>query len=259
MARKRKEWLQIGTGKSYFHKVHRPLQCLVFITPLLLFYQIASFVMPPEPGGGNWHVVAFVLMREFFALFGAFGNVLPLLAVVAILLFWHLARKDPWDFDPRLYAGMASESIIWGVPFVIIGLALQRHLPGPAAGILGTMSTETGGGGVPWQTGVVLSVGAGVYEELLFRLIGINLLSMLFIDLCDIKPSLSVPLIIVTSAVLFSLYHYLGTEPFNAATFAYRTAMGIYLAGIYMYRGFGIAVGAHAVYDLILVIFAIGA
>jgi len=39
------------------------------------------------------------------------------------------------------------------------------------------------------------------------------------------------------------------------ATFGFRTAMGIYLAGVYIYRGFGIAVGAHAVYDLIVVAF----
>ena len=71
-------------------------------------------------------MVAFVLMLNFFALFSA-GNVLPLLAVVAILMFWHLAKKDPWEFEPKLYAGMAIESIIWGVPFVVIGLAVTRH------------------------------------------------------------------------------------------------------------------------------------
>src|SRR3954452_8496104 len=98
MGKKRKEWLQFGSGRSYVHRVHRPLQCLVFITPLLLFYQIASTLHPwtPQTTGYNPHVVAFVLMLNFFKLFGAAGNVLPLMAVVAILIFWHLARKDPW-------------------------------------------------------------------------------------------------------------------------------------------------------------------
>ncbi len=257
MAGTRKEWLQFGSGKTYFHRVHRPLQCLVFITPLLLFYQIASFVTPIELGGGvggSGHVIAFILMRNFFALFGAFGTFLPLLAVIAILFFWHLARRDPWELDPRLYAGMAAEAIIWGVPCFVIGVAIQRHLPTPAAGVEAVRGLVE----LSWQNQVILSVGAGVYEELLFRLIGINILSMIFVDAFEIRPSVSIPLIIVLSSVLFSLYHYLGHESFALDTFSYRTAFGIYLAGVYVYRGFGITVGAHTVYDLIYTLFAMG-
>src|SRR5205085_8767891 len=102
----------------------------------------------------------------------------------------------------------------------------------------------------PWQTDVMLSIGAGVYEELLFRLIAITLLSILLVDILEMKPTLAVPIIVITSAVLFSAYHYLGEEgkhPFQPGLFAFRTALGIYLAGIYIYRGFGITVGAHTV------------
>src|SRR5579864_4893323 len=101
--RKRTDWLHMGSGKSYAHRVHQPLQCLIFITPLLLFYQIASAIHPWTPDqGGSPQVVAFVLMLKFFGLFGVVGNYFPLLAVVSILLFWHIARKDPWAFDPKL-------------------------------------------------------------------------------------------------------------------------------------------------------------
>src|SRR3954463_9369613 len=234
MGKKRKEWLQFGSGRSYFHRVHRPLQCLVFITPLLLFYQIGTVFhpwQPPppgQPGSERWDVVAFILMQGFFRLFGATGTVLPLAAVIAILLFWHLARKDPWDFEPKLYAGMAVESVVWGIPFFVIGLAIQRHIPAPGAG--SSMN------GLPWETEVVLSVGAGIYEELLFRLIAINVLSLILMDVLEMKPGLAIPVIIVASAILFSLYHYLGTEHFEFGTFSFRAAMGVFLAGIYVYR-----------------------
>ncbi len=253
LPRKRTNWLQLGTGKSYVHRVHRPLQCLIFISPLLLFYQIASTVHPWSPAeGSSPHVVAFILMLKFFAAFGAVGNVLPLAAVVAILLSWHLARKDPWEFDPPLYAGMAGEAILWGIPFFVIGLAVARHVistgsaPSAAAGT---------GGPLPWQTEVVLSVGAGVYEELIFRLIAITALNLILVDIFEIKVQYAIPIIIVASAMLFSAYHYLGTESFSAGTFFFRSTMGIYLAGIYIYRGYGITVGAHTVYDLIVVAF----
>ncbi len=142
-ARKRTQWLQIGSGKSYAHRVHQPLQCLIFITPLLLFYQIASTLHPGA--SGQEHVIAFILMLKFFGLFGAAGNVLPLLSVVAILLCWHLARKDRWAFDPKLYWGMLGESIVWAIPIVVIGLAFLKHTgpQGPAAAF--AMGSTAGG------------------------------------------------------------------------------------------------------------------
>jgi len=268
MARKRTDWLQIGSGKSYYHRVHQPLQCLIFIAPLLLFYQIASAIHPstPEPGSSLQQapqVVAFVLMLNFFRLFGVAGNYFPLLAVVAILLFWHFARKDKWAFDPKLYLGMAAESILWAIPIFVIGLAVMRHAAGPPAPPppAGSAVTAPGSpamlaapaGQLSIQSEIVLSVGAGVYEELLFRLIAITALNILLVDVFELKIEAAIPIIVVASAIMFSAYHYLGIEEFSMGTFVFRTAMGIYLAGIYIYRGFGIVVGAHAVYDLIVV------
>ena len=188
-------------------------------------------------------------MLQFFGLFGVVGSYFPLLAVVAILLSWHLARKDRWSFDPQLYLGMAAESVVWGVPILIIGMAVMRYST-PAFGLPILAAAE-----LPLRSQIVLSVGAGVYEELLFRLIAITVMNMILVDVFEMKIQAAIPIIIVASAVRFSAYHYLGPEPFDTGKFFFRTGIGIYLAGIYIYRGFGIAVGAHTVYDLILAIF----
>ena len=262
-SRTRTDWLQIGSGKSYVHRVHQPLQCLIFILPLLLLYQIASALHPwyseQAANGATYspHVVAFILMLKFFALFGAVGTILPPLAVIAILIFWHLARKDPWDFDPKLYAGMFGESILWAIPIFVIGLAVTRHAA-PGFAFLQAAAPPPEATQLPWQTESVLSIGAGIYEELLFRLIAIILLNIILVDIFDIKVQTAIPIIILTSAILFAAYHYLGAEgakSFDLATFAFRSAMGVYLAGIFIYRGFGIAVGTHTTYDLIVVAF----
>jgi membrane protease YdiL (CAAX protease family) len=41
-------------------------------------------------------------------------------------------------------------------------------------------------------------------------------------------------------------------EPFHAAVFLYRTIAGFYFAWIYQLRGLGVAVGAHAGYNLLI-------
>lgn len=257
-----KDWIPIGDGPSYVHRVHRPLQCLIFIIPFLLIYQIGSAARQQvmaslgTPGAlqPRVDVVAFILMQKFFSLFGAAGNYLPLLSVVAILLGMHIARrKDKWEIDPPLYSGMLAESILWAIPVFVIGLAVFRRVGMNVA----VMQSATGDlEKLDMATECILSVGAGVYEELLFRLIGITLLNIVFMDIFELKRSTAIPLVIICSAVLFSGYHYLGAEEFSKggmSVFLFRTAAGIYFAGIYVYRGFGIVVGAHAIYDLIVV------
>lgn len=239
------EWLQLGRGHGYVDRVQRPLQCLIFIAPLLVIYQVGAIVYPSMwEGQSPTHVMAFVLMLRFFAIFGAAGSYLPLGTVVAVLLAWHLARHDKWKWEPRLYAGMAAESMAWGIPFFVIGLAVLKHMAAAA---------PTNGGPLPWQTAAVLSVGAGVYEELLFRLVGITVLHTLLVGVLEWKLENAIPVIILTSAILFSLYHYLGDEPYTLGRFFYLTAFGVYCAAVYLFRGFGIVVGAHAVYDLLVV------
>ena len=213
---------------------------------MLIFYQVASAINPWVPEHGSVpQLEAFTLMLKFFAVFGVAGSYFPLLAVVAILLAWHLARKDKWTLEPKLYAGMVAESIIWGIPIFIIGLALMRYTPAAAA--TAPMLAK-----LPFKLQIVLSFGAGIYEELLFRLIAITALNILLIDVFEVPVPAAIPCIIVISAILFSAYHYLGPESFQMSTFLFRIGIGVYLAGIYIYRGFGIAVGAHTVYDIIV-------
>ena len=249
----------MGAGKGFFLRVHRPLQCLVFITPLLLIYQIGALLHPwsLEQEGPN-HVIAFVLMLRFFSLFGAAGSWLPLAAVVAILLAWHLARKDPWDFDPELYLGMAIESIVWALPIFIISLAVIRQLPAWATEPVLAAAGTNPAADLPWPTAAVISVGAGIYEELLFRLERPSRqLNMILVDMLKMRIQRAIPLIILTSSLLFSLYHGLDSKaPGILATPGYYIilmALGVYFSGIFIFRGFGIAVGCHAVYDLIVV------
>jgi membrane protease YdiL (CAAX protease family) len=97
---------------------------------------------------------------------------------------------------------------------------------------------------------LVLSVGAGIYEEMLFRLVAFCAMHFLFFDVMKMEKVRAFLLMVLISSVGFSAYHYLGSETFEWRSFVFRTLAGMYFAGIFIYRGFGITAGAHAAYDI---------
>ncbi len=100
---------------------------------------------------------------------------------------------------------------------------------------------------------IITYVGAGIYEEVLFRLFLITGLVAL-LKYCFVPALAAMPLAVVGSALLFAGAHHFGEfgEPMDPYRFLYRTTAGLYFALLFWWRGFGIAVGAHAVYDVLV-------
>ena len=226
---------------GYLARSARPLTSLVFLLPFIVIYEVGTRLLLSDPVKGTQHIVAFTMMQQFFALFGAYGRHLPAMAVVAILLSWHIARKDAWNVSLPTMLGMAVESIALGLPLIIFGVLLARLVPMSA-------STSEGIG----QT-VILSLGAGVYEELVFRLILCTTLAIVLRDVMRIDVKLSTLLLVFLSATLFSAYHYLGNEAFHWRIFVFRMVAGVYFAGLFVARGFGVTAGTHMAYDILIV------
>lgn len=99
-----------------------------------------------------------------------------------------------------------------------------------------------------------LSLGAGLYEELFFRVILVSVL-IYFFKIFTKNNSLATSLSIVAAALIFSGVHYIGFygDVFTLHSFLFRFLFGLGLNLIYVKRGFGIAAWTHAVYDLIVV------
>jgi hypothetical protein len=104
-------------------------------------------------------------------------------------------------------------------------------------------------------------VGAGIDEELLFRLGLIGLLGVVFEDLMKLGRTRSLVLAIGLSAIAFMLYHPLrdGSGAVHPARVVFYLGAGVYFGVVFAMRGFGIAVGAHAFYDVLAVLFAASA
>jgi hypothetical protein len=101
-----------------------------------------------------------------------------------------------------------------------------------------------------WKLMASLYLGAGVYEELIFRLAAFSLLSFFLIDLAGGSVKLATPLIVVASAATFSAYHMLGIGHTPWQTFIFIALRGVFYGIIFLERGFGLSVGVHTAYDL---------
>ncbi len=112
-----------------------------------------------------------------------------------------------------------------------------------------------------WTSGALLSLGAGIYEELLFRLIAITLLHLVLTDVLGLRDDLGMWASIVIAALGFAFYHFDASQMdeirgMNAARVGqalYYVLAGVYFGLIFHLRGFGITAAAHAVYDVMYV------
>lgn len=170
---------------------------------------------------------------------------LPAAALVAVLLSWQVMSRLRWSVHLPTVGGMAMESILSALPVVAVGWVI--------ASIPFATAPEPRQMGVAGQIAVAL--GAGIYEEFVFRLILVSLLHSFLRRVCRASDRTAVVVAIVISAALFTVYHPISRD----GAFALRDAMVLFTAGawwgtLFVVRGFGIAVGSHAAYDAIVLL-----
>ncbi|MEI9941627.1 MAG: CPBP family glutamic-type intramembrane protease [Pseudomonadota bacterium] len=102
---------------------------------------------------------------------------------------------------------------------------------------------------------LVMSLGAGFYEEIAFRVVlfglGLRLILGLIGSMARFKRFLIAVAWALTIACVFSGWHYVGDlgEPFELRSFVFRAVCGLAFTAIYSFRGFAPAVWTHTIYD----------
>ena len=227
--------------QTYWDRSQWPLQSLYFLLPLLVAYEIGAVTLL-----SGTQLTANRLLGQFFALFGVTGVHLPAIAVIGSLMGMHLARKkDPWVPEPRLYLVMLIESMLLALPLFILASVLVRE---PIAG-----ASLTAGQWTDLKQKLVIALGAGIYEELLFRLVGIALVHLIAKDLLSLPEEVCTISAVALSSLGFALIHFIGGDnAFSMGKMIFYTVAGVYFAAIYLGRGFGIVVAVHALYDVLV-------
>ena len=234
---------------SYRDLSRRPLQSLFFLLPLVLVYEAALPIFGTDQLQHVEHdIYARRILDKLFEYFGVTGVYLPGVIVLVVLLSWHVVSRDRWRFEPCIYGWMWVESLGLALPLFVLMLVLFGQPTSQWA-----LMQATDYVAVTWQAQLVFSIGAGIYEELLFRLFAIALIHLVLVDMLAMSQWIGAIGAVTVSALAFALYHFGVGNPFDWIKCLFFTVAGVYFAAVYLLRGFGIAAGCHALYDVMVV------
>ncbi len=220
-----------GRWRRYVRSTRRPLQSLLFLLPLAAVFEVGTRWWPDarRPPGD---LLAYGVIETLLGWLGLVGSWLPAAVLIASLLLWQWRRRERWRVRWAAIPMMALESVALAVPLLALSALFEA----------------------PPQARWLDAVGAGVYEELVFRLLLISGLTWLLAEVFWMHRPQARWLAVTLAALAFALFHFapLGTEVLAWKPFGFKVAAGLYLSVLFLGRGLGISSGCHTAYNLLL-------
>ena len=274
---------------SYLERTSRPIYAIIFLIPFIITYELGSIFIQTTVLNSHMQgrVVAFSWVQRFVEFLGfssRFAWIATPLVVIFILIGLQIASKKRWNFWFADIFLMFLECVVFAIPLIVLGFVLNNSAapplpdspPATQTAIVQTSVTSCSAVSSTvdeqqyhapatyqryWLADIITGIGAGIYEELIFRLVLICILMLIFQDFFEFNRTTAIIASILISAALFSAHHHIDflnwqptREPFDIAKFVFRTLAGIYFACLFAARGFGITAGTHAFYDIMAVI-----
>jgi hypothetical protein len=240
----------ISSPSSYWQLSRAPRYSLLFALPLLVFYQVLAVLL--SHGARSVRNGADVILQALFtAVAGAWGPPLFMLCLIATGLW--LVTRDLRAHGSRLRGGVFAAML---VESVALALLFGLLVGGVTSGVLGLLQTLAvpAAGGLDFWTRLMVSLGAGIYEELLFRVLLVGALAAVGRGLLGWRPVPAGVAATLAGAAIFSAFHYIGPygDRLQVYSFVFRMVAGLFFSALYLARGFGITAWTHALYDVSL-------
>ena len=223
-----------------------PLTSLLLVFPLFLVYEVGVLLVPTAYNGAD-----LITSQILHLLHGNMRGYVALNAGLwAFFLGLVLYMRKKHDFDPRMIWPMLAESGVYALTMGTLICFLMVDVlhvdPRLAIPLLHTGEAQPG-----LLAAIIISLGAGVHEELVFRVLMVGGLLVFLEQVVKTRPWVAILLSFAISSVLFSAaHHVIGGEPFRIGVFVYRVLCGLIFATIYQTRGVAVAVYTHALYDI---------
>ena len=244
-----------GGLRHYLTVTRGPWYGFVFALPILLGYEVLIWVFRGrEVINGADAVISRTLQPVMMLFGGSREHLLAVLLALGGLACWRAHRRlyagqDDGRLRATFFGGMFVESAIYALFFgVAVNRVMEALLP---QGLL-----QVGGGRGGPIFNLTMALGAGIYEELFFRVIVMGGMALLLVRWGKLSPFAGWLIAAFVSSLVFSAFHYVGAlgDPFELQSFMFRFVAGLLLAGLYGLRGFGIAVWTHALYDVLVMV-----
>jgi len=228
---------------SYFKYSKNHITSFIFIFPLLFLYELISFFIFKN----ETFVIrnsADSLLRDFFAFFYITNSIYyySILFFIFILYAMKIIKDDfsSYIINVKYLFIMYFEGIILGLMLLFF---LNNNILAYSINYYDNIFLT-----------FYLCLGAGIWEEILFRFILINFLFFIFNKFVSYENIVYI-ISITLSGLIFSAFHYIGSgaDFYTHHTFIVRFIGGVLLSLIYLYRGLGISCMTHFCYDLFLV------
>jgi hypothetical protein len=253
LARAKSVGRSASSRSSYFNMSRAHRYSILFALPLLLGYEFlaAALARPGKPELRNGADA--ILRAAFTAIAGRRGSIvfIAVIVIVGMALVVRDLRKTKDRLRPGIFAGMLGESIVLaGVFGIVVGVTTAKLLGSLHSLSMGPIDQTS------WATRLMLSLGAGLYEELFFRVLLVTGIAAGARIILGLGPRASGLIAAVSGAVIFSAFHYIGPygDRLELQSFVFRALSGLAFSGLYLLRGFGITAWTHALYDAFLLL-----
>jgi membrane protease YdiL (CAAX protease family) len=225
---------------AYFKHRHDPLTSLVLTVPVFLLYHLGILFIQLRNGVDLVTELTLELLERSVL---AYVGVTLVIAAGLFAAGWLLRKKG--KIKPAQLPPVLLESTVLAVIMMFtVGWATHQLLPG-----------QTGGEPMGPLEKIVMAAGAGFHEELVFR-VGL-FAGGAWLLARRMSKTRAVLIALVISSVVFSAVHYIGplADDFALGSFLFRVLAGAFLAAVYHFRGFAVAVYTHALYDVMVFFF----
>jgi len=237
--------------RAYWKDSRAPRYSLLVALPLFVIYQVLVALQPSDAGGGLRNGADVILQSLFTQIAGRHGPLLFMVCLVGVGL-WLVVRDlraHDQDLRPGVLAMMVIEStllaLVFGAAVSAVTTQVVRHTASLMLSQVPAMSPGTE---------LMMSLGAGLYEELLFRVLLVGTLVWVGKRLLALRPLVSGVTAALLGALAFAAIHYVGPygDTLQLYSFVFRTIAGLAFSAMFLLRGFGITAWTHALYDAFL-------
>jgi hypothetical protein len=231
---------------SFLREGSGPLDDLALTLPIFVGYHLGVVFLPMRNAADLVTHELAALANYNMVMYAGLTLAIGILFAGVLLV---LGRE--YSLSAKRFALVACEGVLYAVAMRLAAAYVvgKLHLAGGGDGITAVAALSP-------LSAVVMSLGAGFYEELAFRVglfgLGRRLVLPFFGASVGSRRAIGLVLWAFACAALFSGWHYVGElgDSFELRTFVFRWVCGVVFTAIYAFRGFAPVVWTHALYDI---------